>query len=104
MPGYKKPITCGSKLLRLLHSPTQGRFYEEGSDIVHVQALMLFTRLCGCCCKYEFCRAVGCAAALARTVAYIRMMHVWLADPGLFFPSPTPPPKVEVGWQVSRVE
>jgi len=69
MPGYKKPITCGSKLLRLLHSPTQGRFYEEGSDIVHVQALMLFTRLCGCCCKYEFCRAVGCAAALARTVA-----------------------------------
>ena len=36
MPGYIKPIACGSELLRLLHSRTQGRFYEERSDIVHV--------------------------------------------------------------------
>jgi hypothetical protein len=41
------------------------------------QALMLFTRLCGCC-KHEFCCAVGCAAALASPVAQIRMMHVCL--------------------------
>ena len=42
------------------------------------QVVMLFTRLCGCCCKHEFCCAVGCAAALARKVAQIRMMHVCL--------------------------
>ena len=27
--------------------------------------------------------------------------RLWLVDPTLFFPSPTPPPKVEVGWVVS---
>ena len=27
--------------------------------------------------------------------------RLWLVDPTLFFPSPTPPPKVEVGWLVS---
>jgi len=42
MPGYIKPIACGSELLRLLHSRTQGRFYEEGSDIVHVPSFDAF--------------------------------------------------------------
>jgi len=42
MPGYIKPIACGSKLLRLPHSRTQGRFYEEGSDIVHVPSFDAF--------------------------------------------------------------
>ena len=78
MPGYKKPIACGSTLLRLMHSRMQGRFYEEGSDIVHVPSFDAFHATCGCCCKHEFCCAVGCAAALARTVAQIRMMHVCL--------------------------
>ena len=27
--------------------------------------------------------------------------RLWLVDPTLFFPNPTPPPKVEVGWLVS---
>ena len=27
--------------------------------------------------------------------------RLWLVDPALFFPGPTPPPKVEVGWLVS---
>ena len=75
---YKKPIACGSTLLRLMHSRMQGRSYEEGSDMAMCQVVMLFTRLFGCCCKHEFCCAVGCAAALARTVAQIRMMHVCL--------------------------
>ena len=75
---YKKPIACGSTLLRLMHSRMQGRFYEEGSDIVHVPSFDAFHATCGCCCKHEFCCAVGCAAALARTVAQIRMMHVCL--------------------------
>ena len=42
MPGYKKQIACGSTLLQLMHSRMQGRFYEEGSDIVHVPSLDAF--------------------------------------------------------------
>ena len=42
MPGYIKPIACGSKLLGHLRSRTQGRFYEEGSDTVHVPSFDAF--------------------------------------------------------------
>ena len=42
MPGYKKPIACGSTLLRLMHSRMQGRFYEEGNDVVHVPSFDAF--------------------------------------------------------------
>ena len=68
MPGYIKPITCGSKLLGLLHSRTQGRFYEEGSDTVHVPSFdafhatwWLLLRTCIllchglCCCSCTYC-------------------------------------------------
>ena len=30
--------------------------------------------------------------------AYDEEQRVWLVDPTLFFPSPTPPPKIEVWW------
>jgi len=42
MPGYIKPIACCSKLLGHLRSRTQGRFYEEGSDTVHVPSFDAF--------------------------------------------------------------
>ena len=35
MPGYIKPIACGSKLLRLLHSRTQVISYTNKSLIAH---------------------------------------------------------------------
>ena len=68
MPGYIKPIACGSKLLGLLHSRTQGRFYEEGRDTVHVPSfdafhatwwllLLIWILLCRglCCCSCTYC-------------------------------------------------
>ena len=39
---YKKPIACGSTLLRLMHSRMQGRSYEEGSDMAHVPSCDAF--------------------------------------------------------------